>query len=112
MPFNFDIQPIINQMRDLLVAAYVKDLPAVTTAVSGYLADAEKRLADLAEGSLSGELTGAEVLTALGEEGANLKNQLLSIGEIIGADLQDLVNKALNVFTGQLMDALYAVRNI
>ena len=110
MPLTFDIDPIIKSIEQFLISALAKDLPAVKNAISGYLVDAKKRLEDLAKGSLSGQLKGAEVIHALNEEALNLKNQLLSVGEIVGADLQDLINKALNIFTGRLMDALYAVK--
>jgi hypothetical protein len=108
MQLSINVPEILSSMESYLVAAYTKDSPAVKQAIATYTADAAQRLADVASGTLSGELTGAEVLKSVKEEALNLKDQLESIGEIVGADLQELASNALNIFTGTLMDAVIA----
>lgn len=108
MPININITKILLTMIAFLRKAYSKDSPAVQYAIAGYAIDAKGRLGDIATGSLTGELSGAEILKALKEEELNLKNQLLSIGEIVGADLQELAGDTMNLFTGTLMDAMYS----
>jgi hypothetical protein len=110
MPFTFDINTILKQIETFLFTSLTSVLASEKTVITGYLETAKTRLTDLAKGSLSGELKGAEVVKALGEETTNLKDEMLSLGEIAGADLQQIANDAINIFTGFLMDALYAVK--
>ena|SRR6185503_1230019 len=110
MPLTFDIAPILKQIETYLLSAFTSYSPTLRSVIAGYLSSAATRLTDLAEGSLSGQLTGAQVVKALSEEAQNLEDEILSVGEIVGSDVQEIANNAISIFTGSLMDALYAVK--
>jgi len=102
----FNIDNILGTMKQVLLAIFSEKKPAVVKAVDGYIADAKIRLGNLAEGALSGELSYKFVTERLKEEPVNIKDQLLSVGEIIAADIEQVVNRAVAVFEGALKDSV------
>ena len=104
---KIDIDSVLSDMKRLLLT--LADFrPAVAQAVNGYIGDAKERLSNLAEGALSGQLSYPFVIARLKEEPTNVKNQIFSIGEIIAADVEETVNRAVDIFENALKDVIPA----
>lgn len=103
---KFNIQEVLNSLTGILKSAVTQDLPAVEIVVAGYVTSAGPRLTTLASGVASGEISSKELVLKLKDEEINLEAQLLSIGQIIGADLKELATKGLSIIVGALNDAV------
>ncbi len=101
-----NIASILNTIKGLILGYYTSNSPAVITVLNQYAKDAESRLTNIATGALKGELSYAFVTNALKAETVNLKDQLLSVGEIVAADLEQIINSAVAVFENALKAAI------
>jgi predicted amino acid-binding ACT domain protein len=104
LPINID--QVLSTMKRILLTVFNQDKPAVVAAVDGYIADSKERLSNLAVGAISGELSFKFVTERLKEETVNLKDQMLSVGEIIASDLQEVINKAVDIYEGAIKNAI------
>lgn len=104
MDINFD--EIKGSLITFLTGIFNQNKPAVIEAINTYIAESKTRIAHLAEGAASGELSYSFVTERLKEEAVNIKDYLLSIGEIIASDVQEIVNKAVDIFQHAINDAL------
>lgn len=111
MPQLINIQSILDLMKATLMVAFNSNKPVVIDAVNGYLADGEKRLTHLANGMLSGELDYKFVVKRLAEEKVTIIDQLLSIEQIVAADIQDLANRIVGIFRTAVDDAISQVES-
>lgn len=103
---NIDIQSVLDEIKKLLLNSISNNSPKVKKVVLGYVADAETRLSNLAEGALSGELSYQFVVERLQEETINVRDQLISVGEIIGANLDELAKAVVAIFENALKNAI------
>lgn len=104
MDINFD--EIKSSLIAFLTGIFNQNKPVVIEAINGYISDSKERITHLAEGAASGELSYAFVTERLKEEAVNIKDYLLSIGEIVASDVQEIVNKAVDIFQHAINDAL------
>jgi hypothetical protein len=104
MDINFE--QITKSITDILLGIFDQNKPTVIAVVDGYIADSKGRITNLAQGVVSGELSYAFVVKRLKEEAVNVKDYALSIGEIIAADIQSIVNKIVAIFQNALNDIL------
>lgn len=108
-PIN--VTSVVDQIKTLLLAQFNSDALEVKTAVIGYAADAEVRFKNLAEGILLPEgenLSYSFVVARLKEEPMIIKDQFLSVTQMVGADLQDIANKAVDILEVALKGAIPA----
>lgn len=106
MYINFE--QISASLSNILLGIFNQNKPAVIAAVNGYISDSKDRLQHLAEGAAKGELSYREVIDHLKEEAINMKDYLLSIGLIIASDIQQIINKAVDIFQFALNSAIGA----
>ena len=106
MDINF--QEIEKSLTDFLMGIFAKNKPAVAAAINGYIADSKDRIMHLAEGAAKGELSYSFVVERLKEEAVNIKDYLLSVGEILAADIQEIANKAIDIFQHAINDSIGA----
>lgn len=99
---KIDINKALNAIKDI----FSQSVPKITAIVDHYLEDSKERLTNLAEGAISGELSYAFVTKRLKEEGTNLKAYFLSLGQIIAADVEEAVNKAITSFEKEIKQAI------
>lgn len=102
MALNINIDAILELIKTTLIRAYTKESAKVKAIAEDYVNDAKPRLAQLAEGAASGKLSYKFVIDSLKEEETNLKDALISLAEIAGSDLQDLINQTIAIFTTAL----------
>jgi hypothetical protein len=107
---NINFQNISSDLIVILESIFQKNKPAVVSAVNQYISDSKDRITHLAEGAASGELAYSFVVERLKEEAVNIKDYLLSIGEIILSDVQQIVNDTVDIFQKALNEAIGVYR--
>lgn len=105
---TINLQFILNAIKNILLSALKESSDEAKLAVSGYISDATERLNNLAQGAISGELSYKFVQERLKEEVVTLKNQLLSLSQILGANVNvlDLASLAMVLFETYIRDAI------
>lgn len=93
-----NINAIIYQMLATLTTAYGPKWDSVKSIAEETLADTKERLQVLAQAVISGEKTPAEAAVFLKEELQILESHLLAAAVIIESELQEAINKAIDVF--------------
>lgn len=97
-----NIKAILDLIKSILLNSYTANLPLAKTVINKYIVDAESRFVTLTTGAVSGQLSYKEVVQFLKDEAVNLEDDLISVGEIVGSDLQQLIASALGIFEGIL----------
>jgi hypothetical protein len=110
---TIDLQSIVDQIynsfkQDVLTAV-TNDLPAIVTVATGYVANEEKTLKDLATGALSGDLAWDFVVRRLKEIETDLIDSLISIEQIVASDIQTLVDNLITLFENLLKTAVLSI---
>lgn len=103
---TFNVQEVLKSLTGVLTSAVTEDTPALQSVVTGYVMKAAPRLETLAAGVASGDISSKELVLKLKDEEENLEAELLSIGQIIGADLADAAGKGLSIIVGALNDSI------
>lgn len=100
------IKKVLDAMINLLKGYYGGSSSTVIAVLEQYGANAEKRLSDLAKAALSGQASWAFVAARLKDEASNIKNELLSVEQIVATDAQELINDAVAIFETALKNSL------
>lgn len=103
-----DIKSVLEAIEKILLGALKDSSVEAKLAVSGYITDATLRFDHYAQGALSGELSKEFVAERIKEEIETLKNQLLSISQIVGAkvNIVDLITLSMVIYETFLQDAI------
>lgn len=99
---KIDINEVLKTMKQI----FSRTIPGVGDVIDEYLSDSKERLTNIAEGAISGELSYAFVTKRLKEEATNLKAYLLSLGQIIAADIEEAVYNAISIFESEIKQAI------
>ena len=105
---TINIDEIGDAMIAILESLFQNEKAEVWVALTGYINDQKTDLMNLADGAISGDLSYAFVIRRLKEKVITIKDYLLSIGEMIAADIVAIVNKAVDIFRFALNDAIVA----
>ena len=108
-----NIQSIVDQLynsfKQEVLTAITSDAPAIITVATGYVANEEKTLKDLAFGVLNGDLKADFVIRRLNEVKTDLIDSLISIEQIVASDIQVLVNNLITLFENLLKTAVLSI---
>lgn len=103
------VDQIYNSFKQDVITAIANDAPAIISVATGYVANEEKTLKDLATGALSGELAWDFVVRRLNEIKTDLIDSLISIEQIVASDIQTLVNNLIALFENLLKSAVLTI---
>lgn len=106
MTINFP--EVTKSLTDFLLAFFTENKPAVITAVNQFVTDSSERITGLAESAAKGQVSYTFVVERLKEEAINLKDYLLALGEIIAADIQQIINKTVDTLQTAINQAIGA----
>lgn len=103
---QIDIKPFLDNIKSQLTTGVKAELQGVQVAIVEYVADAEVRLAALADGAASGGFSYAFVIKRLKEEQVNLYDEVLSLASGAMADAENLAKTVVGAFEDFLKDQI------
>lgn len=93
---DINVTGLIDEIKTLLEDELASDVPLIVELNEAYLVRTKDRVANLASGAASGELTFKEVSTELANEGENLKVHLMSQAQIAEAKADVAAGKLIS----------------
>lgn len=103
---KINFEAVANNITRILRALFDAEKPAVQQAVDGYIADAKTRITNLAAGAISGQFSYDFVIKRLKEEATIVKDIVLATGEMVGCDMEYIINQVVDVYQSTLNNAI------